>query len=186
MCGPHTKIAFISCPTAYVGFQYEHHVPGARLFEYDTRFRTFAGDAFVHYDLHEPEDNLPQDMLGQTNIAVVDPPFLNRVTNENVARTLKKLMRNDGKLVLLTSTSVRDEVQEVYKNVVGGLKETQIKVEHAGGISNEFACWTNVRCLLLFDDGSQLSLSHSGMGIGNAECNYDLLFFALFATLSTA
>lgn len=65
-------------------------------------------------------------------------------------RTLRLLFHDESKLVVLTSTSVRDQVESIYsKPPLGPVKETQVQVEHAGGISNEFGCWTNVRLFSL-------------------------------------
>ena len=138
------KIAFLCCPTAYVGFQHHKKHDGARLLEYDHRFETFAGSTYIHYNLHEPEENLPEELLGKVDVAVCDPPFLNAVTNECIVKTLRQLLRPNGRVVLLTSTSVAHLLPEIYDAPpVGPLYETQIKVEHAGGISNAFGLWTN-------------------------------------------
>lgn len=138
------KIAFLCCPTAYVGFQHHSQHPGARLLEYDHRFESFAGSAYTHYNLYEPEANLPEELIGSVDVAVCDPPFLNAATNECIAKTLRRLLRPDGKVVLLTSTSVAHLLPTIYDAPpIGPLYETKIQVEHAGGISNEFAVWTN-------------------------------------------
>lgn len=82
----HERIAFLCAPSAYVGTRYhlaQHPDSPARdvslhLFECDSRFATFARDDFVRYDLDEPLV-LPEELVGQIDIAIVDPPFLNRV-----------------------------------------------------------------------------------------------------------
>lgn len=78
LCTPQTRIAFLSCPTAYIGFQHENPLPDAWLWEYDTRFKLVAGDKFVHYNLEEPEQ-YPEELRGTVDIAIADPPFLNEV-----------------------------------------------------------------------------------------------------------
>lgn len=85
LCTEDTNIVFLSCPTAYVGFQYEKQSSKAKLLEYDPRFKLFAGDQFVQYDLHEPKEGIPEELYGKVDICVIDPPFLNRQTNEFVA-----------------------------------------------------------------------------------------------------
>lgn len=140
-----TKVAFLSCPTAYVAFKYLYpDMQNVRLLEYDKRFDTFAGGEYCHWNLHDPTHNLPVDFTSQTDIAIVDPPFLNKQTNEYVAQALRRLMRLDGKLILLTSTSLVSILPEVYNAApLGPLNETSIKVQHNSGIANAFAVWTS-------------------------------------------
>ncbi|KAJ8292091.1 Protein-lysine N-methyltransferase EFM5 [Rhodotorula toruloides] len=143
-CTPTTRIAFLSCPTAYIGFQHENPLKDAWLWEYDTRFKLVAGDKFVHYDLEEPE-RYPQELRGTVDIAIADPPFLNEVTNRYFATTLRSLLKPDGKLILLTSTSVSSILPKVYDSPpVGPLRKTSLQVEHAGGrLQNDFGGWSN-------------------------------------------
>lgn len=47
-------------------------MPNARLLEYDTRFKLFAGDQFVQYDLHKPKEGLPDEILGKTDLCVIE------------------------------------------------------------------------------------------------------------------
>lgn len=111
----------------------------------DDRFALCAGDdAFVHYDLDEPEA-VPADLVGKVDIAVADPPFLNEATNRKLAKTLSLLLKPDtGKLVLLTSTSVEDILPTIYdKPPLGPLKRLPLKVEHANQLSNPFAIFAS-------------------------------------------
>ncbi|GAA5970107.1 hypothetical protein JCM8115_001242 [Rhodotorula mucilaginosa] len=144
LCTPQTRIAFLSCPTAYIGFQHENTLPDAWLWEYDTRFKLVAGDKFVHYNLEEPEQ-YPEELRGTVDIAIADPPFLNEVTNRYFATTLQSLLKPDGKLILLTSTSVSSILPKVYSEPpIGPLRRTTMEVEHAGGrLQNDFACWAS-------------------------------------------
>ena len=75
---PSSTIAFMCCPTAYVGFQHEYAHEGARLLEFDPRFELLGREQYVRYDLNEPE-KLPSSIRGKVDVAVVDPPFLNEV-----------------------------------------------------------------------------------------------------------
>lgn len=166
LCTPKTRIAFLSCPTAYIGFQHENPLPDAWLWEYDTRFKLVAGDKFVHYNLEEPEQ-YPEELRGTVDIAIADPPFLNevrsrsppasfqpdgiittpspQVTNRYFATTLRSLLKPNGKLILLTSTSVSSILPKVYSEPpIGNLRRTTMEVEHAGGrLQNDFACWAS-------------------------------------------
>ncbi|GAA6025822.1 hypothetical protein JCM8202_006254 [Rhodotorula sphaerocarpa] len=144
LCTPSTRIAFLSCPTAYIGFQHENPLPDAWLWEYDTRFKLVAGEKFVHYNLEEPEQ-YPEELRGTVDIAIADPPFLNEVTNRYFATTLRSLLKPNGKLILLTSTSVSSILPQVYsESPIGPLRRTTMEVEHAGGrLQNDFACWAS-------------------------------------------
>ncbi|BGP19633.1 hypothetical protein JCM10213_000090 [Rhodosporidiobolus nylandii] len=142
-CTPQTRVAFLSCPTSYVAFQHQNPLKDAWLFEYDARFRLFAGDKFVHYDLEEP-DKFPEELKGTVDIAIADPPFLNEVTNRYFSRTLRQLLKPDGKLILLTSTSVESRPRIYDSAPLGPLNETSFVVEHAGGrLQNDFRTWTS-------------------------------------------
>ncbi|TNY17312.1 putative N6-adenine methyltransferase-domain-containing protein [Rhodotorula diobovata] len=143
-CTSSTRIAFLSCPTAYVGFQHENPLREAFLFEYDARFGLVAGDKFVKYDLEEPLE-FPEALKGKVDIAIADPPFLNETTNRYFAETLNALLRPEGKLVLLTSTSTRPFLPSVYISPPAGpLHRTDFRVEHAGSrLQNEFGVWTS-------------------------------------------
>ncbi|GAA6009775.1 hypothetical protein JCM10207_004190 [Rhodosporidiobolus poonsookiae] len=142
-CTPSTRIAFLSCPTSYVAFQHQNPLKDAWLFEYDSRFRLFAGDKFVHYDLEEPE-KYPDELRGTVDIAIADPPFLNEVTNQYFATTLRSLLKPGGKLLLLTSTSVEARPRVYNSPPIGPLHETSFVVEHAGGrLQNDFRTWTS-------------------------------------------
>ncbi|GAA5866073.1 hypothetical protein JCM8547_000586 [Rhodosporidiobolus lusitaniae] len=140
---PTTRIAFLSCPTSYVAFQHHNPLKDVWLFEYDSRFRLFAGDKFVHYDLEEPE-RFPEELRGTVDIAIADPPFLNEVTNRYFATTLRSLLKPSGKLLLLTSTSVEARPRVYDSAPIGPLHETTMEVEHAGGrLQNDFRCWAS-------------------------------------------
>lgn len=70
------RIAFLCCPTAFVGFQQAY---GDRtdiesvLLEFDDRFETLNRDRarYVRYDLHQPTD-VPPD-LRDFDLAIADP-----------------------------------------------------------------------------------------------------------------
>ncbi|KAK4698351.1 EEF1A lysine methyltransferase 1, partial [Phenoliferia sp. Uapishka_3] len=82
---PTSSVAFLCCPTGFVAFQHAS-APARRkhtkLLEYDTRFALVAGRSFVRYDLDEP-DVWPEELRGNVEVAVVDPPFLNEESGEN-------------------------------------------------------------------------------------------------------
>lgn len=120
------NVVFISCPTAYVAFQHALSQDGQPtrentwLFEIDDRFSKVAGDSFVRFNLFkEASSQIPASLKGQVDLVVIDPPFLNRDTNEGVSNTLRWLLKSDAQVVLLTSTQVQDLVEGpegIYKD----------------------------------------------------------------------
>ncbi|PWN39391.1 hypothetical protein IE81DRAFT_294920 [Ceraceosorus guamensis] len=136
-------LVFISSPTAYVGFQHAYNRKQTYLLEYDRRFELIDAEEFVHYDLEEPL-RVPEHLKGRVDFAVVDPPFLNEVTSRKVAETVKELLAPKGRVLLLTGRSIADAACGIYKEVADvELKETALKVEHAGGLANAFGAWAS-------------------------------------------
>jgi len=114
---------------------------GAKLFEFDRRFSVLSSTQYVPYDLDQP-DSFPNTLKETFDFAVVDPPFLNEVTNVKVIRTLRQLLHpTRGKLILLTSTSIEDIIVRLYDSQpLGPLRKMALSVEH-GQLANAFACW---------------------------------------------
>ncbi|KAJ2922382.1 hypothetical protein H1R20_g14715, partial [Candolleomyces eurysporus] len=140
-CSEDTKIAFLCCPTAFVAFQNVKQLKEAYVFEVDQRFAVLSPTQYIFYDLDEP-NAFPERFEHYFDFVVVDPPFLNEVTNRKISTTLRQIMKSkDSKLLLLTSTSVEDVVKQVYDEPpVGPLKRTALVVEH-GQLANDFASW---------------------------------------------
>ncbi|KAF9051102.1 hypothetical protein BDZ89DRAFT_939893, partial [Hymenopellis radicata] len=142
LCDDSSTVAFISCPTAFVAFQHINPLTGARLLEVDQRFAVLAPKHYIHYDLDEP-DVYPPSLKGAVDVAVVDPPFLNEITNQKVAQTLRQILHSKSKLLLLTSTSVEAVLPKVYTEApLGPLRSMPLQVEHhQGQLKNDFGCW---------------------------------------------
>ncbi|KAM0786830.1 hypothetical protein ACM66B_002259 [Microbotryomycetes sp. NB124-2] len=146
-----TQVAFLCCPTGYIGFQHTNPIKGTKLLEFDRRFGLFGGRDYIPYDIDEPED-IPEHLKGTVDIAVADPPFLNEVTNRKLAKSLRLLLKPEGKLILLTSTSVEHLFPQIYESApIGPLHKSDIQVTHAGGIANSFGVWTS----WVMPDGSE-------------------------------
>lgn len=78
LCSPTGFVAFLSHPS-YTSLDPSER-PNVTLFEYDRRFALLCPPGrFVYYDLEEGSDNVPDDLKGCIDIAVLDPPFLNEV-----------------------------------------------------------------------------------------------------------
>ncbi|KAF5385611.1 hypothetical protein D9757_006805 [Collybiopsis confluens] len=136
-----TTIAYMCCPTAFVASQHLYPRKNDHLLEFDQRFAVLAPRQFVRYDLNEPDD-FPDSLKASVDIAVVDPPYLNRTTNQKLAQTIHQILRPDtGKLIIITSKSIEPSLHEIYtEKPLGPLRQTALVVEH-GRLANEFACW---------------------------------------------
>lgn len=136
------RVAFLCCPTAWVGFV--HELPplkhNAFVFEVDKRFHALSKTSFVYYNLHEPE-TVPQEMLGTFDVLVADPPFLNADTQGKVARTARLLAKPDAKFLLCTGESIAEEARRMYGEPP--LEKLELVVEHHG-LANAFGIWGRV------------------------------------------
>ncbi|KAF9446783.1 hypothetical protein P691DRAFT_761334 [Macrolepiota fuliginosa MF-IS2] len=137
---PNASIAFVCAPTAFVAFQNLYPRPQTRLLEVDQRFAVLTPSHYVPYDLNEP-DSFPAELKGSFDLAIVDPPFLNEVTNAKLIQTLRQILKPTAKLILVTSTSVEDVIAKLYDAPpLGPMRKTELMVEH-GQLANDFACW---------------------------------------------
>lgn len=67
-----------------------------------------------------------------------------QATSRKVAATVKTLLAPEGRMLLLTGRSIADTACAIYKEIAGlELKETALKVEHAGGLANSFGAWAS-------------------------------------------
>jgi len=141
LCDSTTKVVFMCCPTAFVAFQHKKRLDNAMLLEFDQRFAVLSPKQFIPYDLDEP-DIFPESLKGSVELAVVDPPFLNEVTNRKVVQTLRQILHpTKGKLFLITSTSIEDILYKLYdRPPLGPLRRTPMKIEH-DKLVNDFALW---------------------------------------------
>ncbi|PWY98554.1 hypothetical protein BCV70DRAFT_201869 [Testicularia cyperi] len=152
-----TRVGFLCCPTAWVGFvhAYPELAKQAFVFEIDQRFKALSHASYVHYNLYEPL-NLPTDreLEGTFDILVADPPFLNVDTQSKVATTAKHLARRpasspssptdqreepDCKFILITGDSIAPEASKMYTDTPLA-KVHDLEVEHHG-LANDFGVW---------------------------------------------
>lgn len=156
----------------------------AWLFEVDHRFSKLAHDRFVHYDLYQSHA-LPDHLLGKIDIAVVDPPFLQKVSiflpddhssdntqdaQEHVAQALERLQRRSEAgerptLIVCTGTKMRPDLQTIYGSLASGpLCQTTCTVGHDGSrLQNDFGVFVAPRSscvgILAVDEAASLSLT---------------------------
>ncbi|TKY87368.1 hypothetical protein EX895_004045 [Sporisorium graminicola] len=136
------RVAFLCCPTAWVGFVHEYPSlqSQAYVFEVDKRFHALSKTSFVYYNLHEPE-TVPQELLGSFDVLVADPPFLNADTQGKVAKTAQLLAKPGAKFLLCTGESIAEEARKMYGQP--DLEKLDLVVEHHG-LANAFGIWGRV------------------------------------------
>lgn len=146
VCPLNARIAFISCPTAYVVFQ-ETALPSqhATLLEYDTRFAIFAGTNFIRYDFNEPLSFTGSEELRHSqDMLVVDPPYHNEDTQGKVASTVAHLLHPKGKLILLTGLSLQHKIAKIFALPnIPKLKRRSFVIDHdgVGRLETPCVCW---------------------------------------------
>ena len=145
------RIICISAPSAYTALHNQIHgtygaatedsftsslVMPPLLFEYDDRFGVFKS-GFVRYDYNEPLA-FPPDLCHSADTILVDPPFLADECLRKTAVTVKALMKPGTKIVLCTGAVMQATALDVL-----GVKRVGFQPQHANGLSNAFACYTN-------------------------------------------
>ncbi|KAJ9477981.1 Protein-lysine N-methyltransferase EFM5 [Pseudozyma hubeiensis] len=136
------RVAFLCCPTAWVGFVHEYPSLTSQsfVFEVDKRFHALSKTSFVYYNLHEPE-KFPASLRASFDVIVADPPFLNVDTQSKVAQTAKMLAKPDAKFLLCTGKSIAEEARRMYGEPP--LEKLDLVVEHHG-LANAFGIWGRI------------------------------------------
>ncbi|GAC92615.1 hypothetical protein PHSY_000169 [Pseudozyma hubeiensis SY62] len=136
------RVAFLCCPTAWVGFVHEYPslTTQSFVFEVDKRFHALSKTSFVYYNLHEPE-KFPASLAASFDVIVADPPFLNVDTQSKVAQTAKMLAKPDAKFLLCTGESIAEEARRMYGEPP--LEKLDLVVEHHG-LANAFGIWGRI------------------------------------------
>ncbi|CAL8111624.1 unnamed protein product [Orchesella dallaii] len=127
------KVACVSCPSIFRACENAENV---HLFEYDKRFQAF-GSLFHFYDYSDP-DNIPETCAGAFSVVIADPPFLAEECLEKVAVTIKKLLQENGKIILCTGAVMEPNAKQLLN-----LKRTTFVPHHKNNLGNEFACFSN-------------------------------------------
>lgn len=137
-------IVCLSCPSVFKALlAVERDSPlavkvDAFVFEFDKRFEVF-GEKFIYYDYNSPK-TLPETLLGQADVILIDPPFLNRDTLEGFATTVALLQRsNETKVLLCTGAVMLKHAKDLLH-----MRPTRAKVTHAQNrLSNPFTLYVN-------------------------------------------
>lgn len=86
------RMAFLSTPSLYFSLPEEVR-KNCFVFDFDDQWKNDRG--FVHYDFNKP-DELPQELLGNFDIAIIDPPFITHEVWKKYAITGKLLVHSEG------------------------------------------------------------------------------------------
>lgn len=108
------------------------------LFEFDERFAAYGTD-FVHYDYNRAsESEYLQRFIGYFDLLIADPPFLAEECIEKLSIIVKRLLKNNGKVILCSG-----EVVEGWAQHYMGLKKCHFEPEHERNLGNAFASYAN-------------------------------------------
>ena len=108
-CEAHgTRIAFLSTPSIYFSLKNKDIRDNSVCFDLDENFRKKCKEGcFYPYDFNKPEE-IPEEMLGTFDMAVIDPPFITQEVWEKYTAAVNLLMKKDengiiqGKLICTT------------------------------------------------------------------------------------
>jgi hypothetical protein len=173
--GGNIIVAFVSSPSAYKAYRASGGIAGVRsvLLEYDSRFNVF-GEDFVQFDYKAPEalrDNAPF-LLGNVDVFLIDPPFLNAECLSGFAAAVSLMKRSHHAAVASASSSssliseslstpsqppppppppppphillASGAVMLQSARSLLGLRPTRASIKHAAGrLSNPFALYAN-------------------------------------------
>jgi len=74
-----------------------------KIFEYDERFKIY-GDDFEFYDYKQPLV-LREQLKNSFDLIIADPPFLSEECQVKTGMTIRKLGKEDHKLIMCTGES---------------------------------------------------------------------------------
>lgn len=108
------------------------------LFEYDERFAAYGTD-FVHYDYNRASENeYLQQFFGYFDLLIADPPFLAEECIEKISIIVKRILKNNGKIILCSGQVVGNWAEHYM-----GLKKCKFEPEHERNLGNAFASYAN-------------------------------------------
>ncbi|XP_053666412.1 protein-lysine N-methyltransferase CG9154 [Anopheles marshallii] len=130
------RVALLSAPSAFKHVLNENKQ--AVLFEFDERFASY-GDNFQQYDYNKAFDSEYMDAFaGQFDLVIADPPFLSEECIEKMGAIVKKITKQNAKIILCSGAVVRDWAKEHL-----GLHMCQFRPEHERNLGNEFCSFAN-------------------------------------------
>lgn len=139
------RVAFVSCPSAFVAAREQLEAAGddgeteAMVFEYDRRFGDTYGDLFCYFDFNHPE-RIPEELRGSFDYVMADPPYLDDNTMRLTIESMRILARDpETTPMCYNSGAVMAESVRAH----AGWRECRFHPEHASNLQNEFSCFTN-------------------------------------------
>lgn len=115
-----------------------HILDKTKVFEFDKRFESF-GASFQFYDYNKAdEENYLSEYSKSFDLIIADPPFLSEECLQKTAIIIKRLMKENGKIILNTGSIQRDHAKRYLD-----LNETNFKPQHRNNLGNEFSCFSN-------------------------------------------
>jgi len=100
-CGDDSRVAFVSTPSVYFSLTDAGLKQRSRFFDIDKKWE--KDPCFVYYDFNDPE-GFPEELKGQFDMVVIDPPFITRQVWEKYQQTAKVLVKDPSKYLVLNST----------------------------------------------------------------------------------
>ena len=108
-----TRIAFLSTPSIYFSLKNKEIKENSVCFDLDEAFaKKTKPECYFAYDFNKAEE-IPEEMRGTFDLAVIDPPFITREVWEKYLEAVKLLMKKDGKLICSTIDENKDMMKEV-------------------------------------------------------------------------
>nr|XP_040232079.2 protein-lysine N-methyltransferase CG9154 [Anopheles coluzzii] len=130
------QVALLSAPSAFKHVVKENK--NAMLFEFDERFASY-GENFQQYDYNRAFDAGYMDAYAhQFNLVIADPPFLSEECIEKMGVIVKKITKQEGKIVLCSGAVVHDWAKKHF-----GVSMCEFRPEHERNLGNEFRSYAN-------------------------------------------
>ncbi|XP_050078420.1 protein-lysine N-methyltransferase CG9154 [Anopheles maculipalpis] len=130
------QVALLSAPSAFKHVVNENQQ--AMLFEFDERFASY-GDNFQQYDYNRAYDAGYMDAFADKfDLIIADPPFLSEECIEKIGAIVKKISKQNAKIVLCSGAVVQEWAKEHL-----GVRLCQFRPEHERNLGNEFHSYAN-------------------------------------------
>ncbi|CAF0948200.1 unnamed protein product [Brachionus calyciflorus] len=154
----HFNVACVSCPTLFKTLHFylkeaKQHTEidnfselvnkiDIKLFEYDKRFEIY-GEDFKFYDYKNPLD-FDSKLEQYFDLIISDPPYLSQECHLKTAMTIRKIAKNDLKLIVCTGAVMEDLLAASLK-----LRLCSFIPRHERNLANEFKCYANYQTFYL-------------------------------------
>jgi hypothetical protein len=134
------RVAFVSCPSAYIAArEIVDDETEPMVFEFDRRFGDEYGDAFCFFDFNHPE-KIPEDLRGTFDYVMADPPYLDPNCMRLTIEAMRLLARDPETTPMCYNSGA---VMAEHVAAFAGWRECRFHPEHASNLQNEFSCFTN-------------------------------------------